>query len=83
MMLVVPRRRRLGLAIARSVPAAMRMALIAEWLATGRGAGYGMLLAAATSDYGGVWARLASVTAMTLGLYGLVGALERRILASP
>jgi ABC-type nitrate/sulfonate/bicarbonate transport system permease component len=63
-----------------AAPLAMTGAMLAEWLATGRGLGYTMLSASATSDYDGLWSRVAMATTMTLAIYNLIGLGERFIL---
>ena len=37
-------------------------ALLAEWLATGKGLGYKLLQSGALSDYSGLWSRVVLVT---------------------
>ncbi|WP_217420273.1 ABC transporter permease [Komagataeibacter oboediens] len=56
-----------------AAPLAMTGALIAEWLATGRGMGYMLLNAVSMSDYDGLWARVTVTTTVSMILYGLVG----------
>jgi ABC-type nitrate/sulfonate/bicarbonate transport system permease component len=63
-----------------AAPLAMTGAMLAEWLATGRGLGYAMLSASATSDYDGLWARVALATLFTLALYKSIGAIEQLVL---
>lgn len=64
-----------------AAPLALVGALLAEWLATGQGLGYTMLTAGAQSDYPGVWARVVISTVYALGLYMIVGVVERAVLA--
>jgi len=59
-----------------AAPLAMTGALLAEWLATGNGLGYGILGAMVASDYDGLWARVVLVTLFSLALYRLVGVAE-------
>lgn len=59
-----------------TVPLSMTGALIAEWLATGRGTGYMLLNAVSMSDYDGLWARVAVTTTVSMVLYGLIGWIE-------
>jgi sulfonate transport system permease protein len=60
-----------------AAPLAMTGAMLAEWLATGRGLGYAMLSASAQSDYDGLWARVALATAFSLTIYKLIGVAEQ------
>ena len=64
-----------------AAPLSLVGALLAEWLATGKGLGYQILEAAAVSDYNGLWTRVVLVTAYSSILYVLIGAVERRVLA--
>jgi ABC-type nitrate/sulfonate/bicarbonate transport system permease component len=64
-----------------AAPLALTGALLAEWLATGQGLGYAMLNAQADFSYAGIWARVVVVTAYAVILYGLIGSLERVVLA--
>jgi ABC-type nitrate/sulfonate/bicarbonate transport system permease component len=64
-----------------AVPGAVIGALLAEWLATGRGLGYYMLKAQSTFDYTGIWAAVAVLTFTALVLYALVGVLETPVIA--
>jgi ABC-type nitrate/sulfonate/bicarbonate transport system permease component len=61
-------------------PLAITGALLAEWLATGKGLGYSMLEAQSSFDYTGMWARVVVVTAYAVILYSLVGAVEKVVL---
>jgi ABC-type nitrate/sulfonate/bicarbonate transport system permease component len=61
-------------------PLALIGALIAEWLATGKGIGYTILQAGALSDYNGLWARVVLVTLYSILLYKLVGVIERVVM---
>lgn len=63
-----------------AAPLALVGALLAEWLATGKGLGYTMLTAGAQSEYPAVWARVVVVTVYALALYILVGVVERAVL---
>ncbi|MDQ2728485.1 MAG: ABC transporter permease subunit [Actinomycetota bacterium] len=63
-----------------AAPLALVGALLAEWLATGKGLGYTMLTAGAQSDYPAVWARVVAATVYALALYVLVGVVERAAL---
>jgi ABC-type nitrate/sulfonate/bicarbonate transport system permease component len=64
-----------------AVPGAVIGALLAEWLATGKGLGYYMLKAQSSFDYTGVWAAVAVLTFTSLVLYALVGMLETPVIA--
>lgn len=64
-----------------AAPLALVGALLAEWLATGKGLGYSMLTAGAQSDYTAVWTRVVVVTAYAVILYLAVGVFERIALA--
>lgn len=65
-----------------SVPGALIGALIAEWLATGRGIGGGILNAIGGFDYDQVWADIVVLTGVSLVLYTFVGLIESLVLAS-
>ncbi len=65
-----------------AAPLAMTGAMMAAWLATGKGLGYGILTAGTASDYEGLWTRVALATAFSILLYGLVGVVERIVLAA-
>ncbi|SNQ46415.1 ABC-type nitrate/sulfonate/bicarbonate transport system, permease component [Frankia canadensis] len=64
-----------------AVPGAIIGALLAEWLATGKGLGYSMQRAQQTFDYGGVWASVVVITAASIALYAVVGVIEAIVLA--
>ena len=59
-----------------AAPLALVGALLAEWLATGKGLGYSILQAAALSDYNGLWSRVALVTIYSVVLYNVIGGVE-------
>ncbi|MFT4028154.1 MAG: ABC transporter permease subunit, partial [Novosphingobium sp.] len=63
-----------------AAPLALVGALLAEWLATGNGLGYGILQVGAMSDYSGVWARVALTTALSFSVYWLIGLTERCVM---
>ena len=63
-----------------AAPLSLVGALLAEWLATGRGLGYKLLQAGALSDYSGLWSRVVLVTLYSVLLYKLIGLVERRVL---
>ena len=64
-----------------AVPGAVIGALLAEWLATGRGLGYFMLKMQSSFDYTAIWAAVAVLTFTSLVMYALVGILETPVLA--
>jgi sulfonate transport system permease protein len=64
-----------------AAPAAMLGAVIAEWLATGRGLGYALLEASNTSDFDFLWAGVVLITLLAFVVYNLVAAAERVVLA--
>lgn len=64
-----------------AVPSAFLAATLAEWLATGDGLGHFIVVSRSHSDYTGLWTGAAVLTAISLIAYGLVSALERRVLA--
>jgi ABC-type nitrate/sulfonate/bicarbonate transport system permease component len=64
-----------------NVPAAIIGALLAEWLATGKGSGNEMLTVVNTSDYGELWAAVVLVTLVSVILYSIVSACENLVLA--
>jgi ABC-type nitrate/sulfonate/bicarbonate transport system permease component len=63
------------------VPGSIIGALLAEWLATGKGLGYYMLKAQSLFDYTGIWAAVAVLTFTALLLYAIVGLIETPVLA--
>ncbi len=64
-----------------SVPAAILAVTVAEWLATGRGLGALMAMTASTSDYNLLWSAILVVACGSALGYGLVGLVERAVLA--
>ncbi|MBR9891860.1 ABC transporter permease subunit [bacterium] len=64
-----------------AIPAAILAVTTAEWLATGRGVGALMATVASTSDYGMLWSAIALIGLVAVCVHGLVGALERWVLA--
>jgi len=64
-----------------NVPAAMIGALLAEWLATGKGSGAEMLTVQNTFDYGELWAAVVLVTGVAMLAYSVVSAIEAAVLA--
>jgi ABC-type nitrate/sulfonate/bicarbonate transport system permease component len=63
-----------------AAPLALVGALLAEWLATGKGLGYSILQASALSDYNGLWSRVALVTIYSVVLYKAIGGVERQVM---
>ncbi len=63
-----------------AAPLALVGALLAEWLATGKGLGYRILEVGALSDYNGLWARVVLVTLYSFALYRIIGGVERLVL---
>jgi ABC-type nitrate/sulfonate/bicarbonate transport system permease component len=63
-----------------AAPLALVGALLAEWLATGRGLGYLMLQSQTLSNYGLVWSAVALVTTYSFLLYTLISWIERLVL---
>ena len=53
--------------------------MIAEWLATGRGLGGLMNQSRGFLDYGMIWTVALASVLVSVALYQLVGALERRL----
>jgi ABC-type nitrate/sulfonate/bicarbonate transport system permease component len=64
-----------------NVPAAVIGALLAEWLATGKGSGQEMLTVQNTFDYGELWSAVVLVTLVSVIAYSIVGAVEAGVLA--
>ncbi|MET0672812.1 MAG: ABC transporter permease subunit [Microbacterium pygmaeum] len=67
-------------AIRISIPGAITGAMIAEWLATGRGMGYAIVAAVGASQMSLVWTLAVVITAVSLLLYMGVGIVERTTL---
>jgi ABC-type nitrate/sulfonate/bicarbonate transport system permease component len=63
-----------------AAPLSLVGALLAEWLATGQGLGYGLLNASAVSDYNGLWARVVLITLYSTVLYQLIGVAESLVM---
>ncbi len=68
-------------AVRISVPGAITGALIAEWLATGQGIGYGVVSALGRAQNTTVWALVVVITLVSLALYTLAQVLEAVVLA--
>lgn len=67
-------------AIRISIPGAITGAMIAEWLATGRGMGYAIVAAVGSSQMSLVWTLAVVITATSLLLYMGVSIVERTVL---
>jgi ABC-type nitrate/sulfonate/bicarbonate transport system permease component len=63
------------------VPTALIGAMLAEWLATGKGLGYAMLLDPNSFEYTDLWASVAVLTFVSIVVYNTVAGLESLILA--
>jgi sulfonate transport system permease protein len=63
-----------------AAPAAILGATLAEWLATGDGLGNLIARSRSHSDYDMLWSAAAVLTMVSIIVYGLVSALERRVL---
>lgn len=63
-----------------AVPGAVIGAMLAEWLATGVGMGYGMLQDANSFNYVDIWASAALLTGVSVLLYNLVAVAESAVL---
>lgn len=68
-------------AVRISVPGAITGALIAEWLATGQGIGYGVVSALGRAQNTTVWALVVVITLVSLALYTVAQVLEQVVLA--
>lgn len=64
-----------------SAPGSLIGALLAEWLATGKGLGYAMLTDSSTFKYDDLWASVVVVTAASLAIYAAIGVVEAVVLA--
>lgn len=64
-----------------AAPTAVLAATLAEWLATGDGLGHAIVNSRAHSDYTGLWAAAAVLTAVSLIFYTIVSAAERAVLS--
>ena len=61
-------------------PSALIGAMLAEWLATGKGLGYAMLLDPNSFDYSALWASVAVLTFVSIVIYNAVAGLEALVL---
>ena len=62
-----------------SIPGALTGALLAEWLATGQGIGYGIVSAVSRARYDQVWAGVVMATLASILLYAVVSAAETAV----
>jgi ABC-type nitrate/sulfonate/bicarbonate transport system permease component len=62
-----------------NVPAAIIGALLAEWLATGKGSGAEMLEVINTFDYGELWSAVVLVTLVSIIAYSVVSTVEAAV----
>ncbi|WP_165690862.1 ABC transporter permease [Consotaella salsifontis] len=63
-----------------AAPLATTGAMMAAWLATGKGLGYALVTAGTVSDYTGLWSRVALVTTFSIILYQVLEWLEQLVL---
>jgi ABC-type nitrate/sulfonate/bicarbonate transport system permease component len=64
-----------------NVPGAIIGALLAEWLATGKGSGNEMLTVVNTFDYGELWSAVVLVTLVSILAFSVVSAIEAAVLS--
>jgi ABC-type nitrate/sulfonate/bicarbonate transport system permease component len=64
-----------------SAPGAVIGALLAEWLATGKGLGYRMLQDVSTFESDDLWASVVVITLASLLVYSLIGVIENIVLS--
>lgn len=64
-----------------AVPGAVIGAMLAEWLATGKGMGYGMLQDANAFNYVDIWASVALLTGVSVLLYNIIAIAESAVLS--
>lgn len=64
-----------------AAPTALGGATLAEWLATGKGAGNLMLVASSSSRFDTLWAAVVLIVLVSVAVYGLVGVVEAAVLA--
>lgn len=67
-------------AVRVSVPGAITGALLAEWLATGRGLGYSIQVASAQVRNSDVWGSVVAITTISILLYGIAQLVENIVL---
>jgi sulfonate transport system permease protein len=63
-----------------AAPTALLGAILAEWLATGRGMGDLMVRSLSRDEFGMVWASVAVLTVFSVAVYGLATSLESAVL---
>jgi ABC-type nitrate/sulfonate/bicarbonate transport system permease component len=63
-----------------AAPLALTGALLAEWLATGKGLGYLIITSESVSEYDLLWAGVVLVTLYSTILYSLIGLVERLVM---
>jgi ABC-type nitrate/sulfonate/bicarbonate transport system permease component len=63
-----------------AAPLALTGALLAEWLATGKGAGYLMLTSSNQGDYNMMWASVVLVVVAAVVLYSVISGVETLVL---
>ncbi|GAA3224545.1 ABC transporter permease [Actinocorallia longicatena] len=64
-----------------SAPGAIIGALLAEWLATGKGIGYRMLQDVSTFESDDLWSSVVAITLASLVIYSAIGVVEAFVLA--
>jgi ABC-type nitrate/sulfonate/bicarbonate transport system permease component len=64
-----------------AAPAALLGAVLAEWLATGKGLGALMLNSTTTSRYDTLWAAVAVFTIVSIAVYAVISIIETTVLA--
>jgi ABC-type nitrate/sulfonate/bicarbonate transport system permease component len=64
-----------------AAPGAIIGALLAEWLATGKGLGYMMLQSVTTFQLDRLWAAVAIVTLFSVVLYNIINVIEQSVLS--
>ncbi len=60
-----------------AAPGALLGAILAEWLATGKGLGYIMVTSSSESQYSLLWASIVTITVVSVLVYNVVGVVER------
>ncbi len=63
-----------------AVPGSILGALLAEWLVTGKGLGFEMLISTTQNNYRGLWAATATLTMFAIVVYTLTTIVERIVL---
>jgi ABC-type nitrate/sulfonate/bicarbonate transport system permease component len=62
-------------------PAAIGGAILAEWLATGKGLGNVLTISYSASDFNTLWSGATLIVAVSVGLYGLIGIVEGLVIS--